>query len=180
MKERTMPYLAICIVASFFGASGIAHAADPACQPVFEAMTKLASTPNHMFMTTTAAYNSGPETGETITTADAMYVKDDTSWQKRPYNSQQEATAMRQAYKTSNMVCQHLRDDSVAGEPVAIYNTQDKQEDGTTVNSQLWISMKRGVPLKQTMEMDVGGKVGKSHDEMRYDYSNVQAPARVN
>ncbi|MEO6922323.1 MAG: hypothetical protein ABI142_00720 [Bryocella sp.] len=140
-------------------------------------MTKLASTPNHMFMTTTAAYNAGPETGETITTADTMYVKVGKTWQKRPYNSQQEATAMVDAYKTANMVCQHLRDDTVAGEPVAIYNTQDKQEGGAPVNSQLWISIARGVPVKQTMDMDVGGKFGKSHSEMRYDYSNVQAPA---
>ena len=180
MHERTMSFLAICILAGLFGATGTAHAADPACQPVFEAMTKLASTPNHMFMTNTAAYNSAPETSETITTADTMYVKVDKAWQKRPYNSQQEATAMRDAYKTTNMVCQHLRDDAVAGEPVAIYNTQDKQEGGSTVNSQLWISIARGVPVKQTMDMDVGGKMGKSHSDMRYDYSNVRAPAGAN
>ena len=61
----------------------------------------------------------------------------------------------------------------------ALYDTVNKQEDGTSVDSRVWISKSRGLPLKQTIDMDVGGKRGKSHTEVSIDYANVQAPVGV-
>lgn len=177
MSQRHTLSLLICALAALGAATMTAHAADPACKPVLDAMTKAAATPNHLYMTETAAYNAAPESGESITTAHMMYVKAAGKWHATPYNAQQLVTEMREDSKTANIACQHLRDETVAGESVAVYNTQQKQAGGTTVNSQLWISKSRGLPVKQTTDMDVGGKRGKSHTDLRYDYSNVQAPA---
>ena len=177
MTQSHLSSLSICILAIVCSAGGPAHAADPACKPVFDAMSKAAATPNHMFITTTEATNAKPESSETITTANMMYLKVDGAWRKEAYNAQQQVTEMQKAASTTNIACQHLRDDTVAGESVEIYNTEQQQEGGSTINSQLWISKARGLPVKQTMDMDVGGKFGKSHTDIRYDYSDVEAPA---
>ncbi|MEO8779770.1 MAG: hypothetical protein ABI389_13995 [Rhodanobacter sp.] len=130
-------------------------------------------------MTETGANKAGPKSSEVIATANAMYVKIATNWQSRPFNPQQQAEEMRQALKTATITCQHLRDETVAGESVAVYDTHDKQESGSIVDSRIWVSKARGLPVKQTIDMDVGGKGGKSHTEVRVDYANVQAPAGV-
>lgn len=177
MTQRHTILLSICVLSTLCGTATTARAADAACKPVFDAMTKAAITPNHLFMTQTAAYNAAPESGETITTANKMYVNADGKWSTLPYNPQQQATEMREANKTGNVTCQYLRDEDVAGESTALYNTQDKQESGETITVQVWISKSTGLPVKQIMDMDVGGKRGKSHTDIRIDYSNVQAPA---
>ncbi len=179
MTHRQTSCLAIYILVALWVTPAPARAADPACKPVFDAMTRAATTPNHLFMTQTAAYEAAPESGETITTANMMYVKADGKWSSSSYNPQKQAAELREAYKAENMACQHMRDENVAGESTALYNTQDKQEGGGTVNVQVWISKAGGLPMKQTMDMDVGGKRGKSHTDIRIDYANVQAPAGV-
>ena len=51
-------------------------------------------------------------------------------------------------------------------------------EDRTT-DAQVWVSKSKGVPLREELDMNVGGAAGKSHMTLRYDYANVQAPAGV-
>jgi len=156
-----------------------AHAADAACKPVFDAMMKMAATPNHQYLTETAAYSKGSTNGEIITTPTAMYIKAAGSWHSDAYNPQQQVTELRQAYAAKPMTCKYLRDESAGGEAAAMYDTRETQDDGTVVISQLWISKSHGLPVKQTIDMDVGGKNGKSHNELRIDYANVQPPAGV-
>lgn len=179
MTQRHRSLFSVCILLTLFAAKVPALAAEPECQTVFDALTKAATTPNHQFMTETGANKAAPENSEVIATSDAMYVKIDTTWQRRPYNPQQQATQMREAFKTSNITCQHLRDETMAGEAVAVYDNRDKQAGGSIVDSQIWVSKARGLPLKQTIDIDVGGKRGKSHTDVRVDYANVQAPAGV-
>jgi hypothetical protein len=71
-----------------------------------------------------------------------------------------------------------VRDESVNGEPATLFRMHHHDED-TTTDQQVWISKARGLPLKQDIDMDVGGTSGKSHRSMRYEYTNVQAPAGV-
>lgn len=167
----------VAAITACIACTPVAHAADPACKPVFDAMTKMAATPNHQFMTETAAFNAGPRNSEVVTTAGATYVKVAEKWHTSPYNPQQQVKEMREASRSASETCQHLRDETVAGEPAALYSTRDKQEGGDTVDSQIWVSKTRGLPVKQTIDIDVGGKLGKSHTDVRIDYSNVQAPA---
>lgn len=160
-------------------AGTVVHAADPACKPVFDAMTKMAGTPNHQYLTQTAAYHAASTGGEIVTTANAMYIKAAGAWHRDTYNPQQQMAEMREAAATKPVTCKHVRDESVNGEPAALYATREKQDDGDVVDSQLWISKSRGLPVRQTIDIDVGGKFGKSHSELRIDYTNVQAPAGV-
>lgn len=153
-----------------------AHATDPGCKPAFDAMAKMAGTPYHQTMTENAAFNKKPTHGEIISTADAMYVQVSGAWHRSPYNPRQAAAELREAANARQATCKYLRDETVAGEAVAVYDTQEKQDDGTVVASQLWISKSRGLPLKQTIDMDVGGRMGKSHSESHTDYANVRAP----
>jgi hypothetical protein len=44
------------------------------------------------------------------------------------------------------------------------------------VDSQIWISRAKGLPLRQDMDIDVGGKNGKSHSSSRYEYGDVKPP----
>lgn len=179
MQFKHCYYLSALVVAiaAWIACMPAAHAADPACKPVFDAMTRMAATPNHQFMTETAAFNAGPRNSEVITTAGATYVKIAGKWHASPYSPQQQANEMREASRTANETCQHMRDEVVAGEPAALYATRNKQDGGDTVDSQIWVSKRRELPVKQTIDIDVGGKLGKSHTDIRIDYINVQAPA---
>ena len=80
--------------------------------------------------------------------------------------------------KNANATCSAVREESVNGENAMLYSVHQGTDDAT-IDSQIWISKSRGVPLKTDIEMDVGGKLGKSHRIMRYEYTNVQAPAVV-
>ena len=67
----------------------------------------------------------------------------------------------------------------VGVEPATLYKVHTQTPDDT-VDTQIWISKLRGLPLKQISDIDVGaGARGKSHTEIRYEYSGVRAPAVV-
>ena len=68
-----------------------------------------------------------------------------------------------------------MREESLNGEPAAVYKVHSETEAAKT-DGQVWISKSKGLPLRQELDMDVGGSAGKSHREMRYDYANVKPP----
>ena len=132
------PHLfAFCVLATAacagLASSPSVHATDAECKAVFDAMSKLTTTPHHMSMKETAA--------------------------------------------RSKQTCKLLRDEAVDGEAATLYSAHDVQESGSTVDSQIWISKSSGLPIQQTIDINVGGARGKSHTEARIDYANVQAPA---
>ena len=62
-------------------------------------------------------------------------------------------------------------------EAATLYKVHN-QTANDTVDTQIWISKSRGLPLKGIYDIDVGGGArGKSHTEIRYEYTNVTAPA---
>lgn len=178
MDSKTRFLSALAMVA-FSGVAGQALAADPACKPVSDAMVKAAGTPNHTRIHRTTASKSTPSDGETITTADKMYVKVAGPWHQRPYEPKKEMAERTQGFLEQKLSCKYVGDENVAGESTAMYDTVNKQEDGGTVNSRVWISKSRGLPIKQAIDVDVGGKLGKSHTDIAIDYANVQPPAGV-
>ena len=71
-----------------------------------------------------------------------------------------------------------VRDEAVGGEPATLFKVHNKSEDAVDV--QIWVSKLRGLPLKQSYDLDVGGgPSGVSHNEIRYEYTNVTAPAVI-
>jgi hypothetical protein len=142
-------------------------------------MSKLTTTPNHMSMKETATFHKGTMDSEVITTASTQYAKVNGTWHSSPYNAAQQLKDMQQAASSSKQTCKRVRDEMVDGEAAALYSAHDVQESGSTVDSQIWISKSRGLPIHQTIGIDVGGTRGKSHSDVRIDYANVQAPAGV-
>ena len=75
----------------------------------------------------------------------------------------------------SKATCQFLRNESVNGEPAAVYfmrrETESAKEDG-----QMWISKTTGRSLVKEVDADTGGAMAKSHLSARYEYDNVKPP----
>lgn len=160
--------------------AGISAAhADGGCQPTLDAMQKLAQTPVHQYMHQTAAYRKTPTDSEVVITADHMYVRTSGQWRAMPFDPKKQAQELRGSAAATRMACRYLRDEAVDGQAAAVYASHDDQGDGTSVDVTMWISKSSGLPLRQSTDVDVGGELGKSHDEVRFDYADVKAPAGV-
>jgi hypothetical protein len=157
-----------------------AGAASPACGPMHDAMLKLYSTPVHMYSTENAAYTGGKvRSSETIYLNHATYIQVNGRW----HTSKITQETMREIRdkensKDATATCRAVREETVNGEAAVLYSIR-QNVDETKIDSQVWISKVRGLPLKTELDMDVGGKLGKSHRSMRYEYTNVQAPPGV-
>lgn len=179
MKQRVTVFplgLTVAVAASLLVVPP-ALAADAACAPIMAAMQKLAITPNHQYMNQTAAFEKTPKTSEIIITHTTMYLQVAGKWQSRPYDPQKSAQELAAAGDTPGMTCQATGEETVDGQPARVFRTRQQMDDGDTVDGQLWVSKSTGLPLRQTIDMDVGGKFGKSHTEERFEYDNVHAPA---
>lgn len=151
-----------------------AHAADPACAPVFEAMEKLATTPSHTYSTETASFRKVPLAGEVIITSNTIYVMANGNLRQRSFDAQKNLRDMQDADRNANVACKYLRDEVMDSEAAALYSTHNVTEFGTS-DQQVWISKSRGLPLRQTIDISEG----HAHHEVRYDYANVQPPANA-
>jgi hypothetical protein len=174
MTILRLPLMAMFVV-------GCAQAADPSCRAMLDAGEKLSTTPYHMYMSTTADYDHGKtKTAESIYANKTMYVLVGGKWIVSPMTEQDRQEARKNAEKSAglNATCRLVRDESVNGEAATLYSahTQTAEHRSDTLS---WISKTRGLPLKQEVDMDVGGSAGKSHRTARYDFTNVQAPAGV-
>jgi len=179
-KYRTVP----CVV---FFAALLLHGAAPAraadtCETIAAAAGKIWSLPVHIYMTETAAYRKNqPKTSESIYTGGAdgaIYVLVNGKWTRSPVTTGQLKAGQDDAREKAGQSCRYLRDEAVNGEAASVYSTHH-DGDGFKSDVTIWISKSRNVPLRSESDMDVGGAAGKSHTSMRYDYSNVQAPAGV-
>ena len=155
-----------------------AGAASLACGPMHDAMLKLYSIPVHVYSTENAAYNGGKvRSSETIYLDHATFVEVNGKWQTSKITQEtMREIREKEALKDSNATCGVVREETVNGEAAVLYNVH-QNVDEIKIDSQVWISKARGLPLKTEVDMDVGGKFGKSHRSMRYEYTNVQVPA---
>ncbi|HTR64451.1 MAG TPA: hypothetical protein VMH85_01675 [Terriglobales bacterium] len=151
--------------------------AQPACEAVFAAADKLNTVPNHIYETTVAAYTNGkPQSSEVVAVGGALYVFTHGKWMKVPMSvddrRKQEIENRKNAKNTS---CHLVREEAVNGEAANLYSAHSETEDDK-VDSQVWISKRSGLILKQELDVDSGGGIGKSHSSVRYEYKNVTAP----
>jgi hypothetical protein len=156
--------------------------ADDACKMAGDATSKLVFTPVHMYMTEVAGFRKNqPKNSETIYTGGAngaIYIMVDGKWTRSRLTSGEMKGSRDEAGATSKQTCRYLRDEPVNGESAGVYSTHEETEAGK-VDSTVWISKTRNLPLKSETDLDVGGAMGKSHTVVRYDYSNVQPPSGV-
>ena len=163
------------VVTTFFLA-GFAHAADPACSPLRDAMEKLFVTPYHAYVTETAGYLKGKtRESEIVSIGKNVYILANGKWRAVP-GMQDAREEMRKNAESDKATCRVMGTESVEGESAVHYSIHQKDETDT-IDTQMWISKSRGLPVKQETDTDVGGAMGKSHRAMRYEYTNVKAPA---
>jgi len=173
----------LCAVTALLAfSSGLpAHAAASACQPMLDAILKQVATPTHMYMTETAAFRGGkPFTSESIQAGGAIYVQIKGVWHRSPMTmadmQKQQAENAEEAKKGA--ACRYLRDEPVNGEPAAVYSEHSVIE-GAISDATAWISKSRGLPLRLESDINAGGKMGKTHRSIRYEYGDVRPPAGV-
>ena len=149
-----------------------AHGAD-SCQPVFDAITKIVTTPSHSY--STGVLNGKARSTETIYVQGKSYMIVQGKWMLSPVTPNDVLEQEMKNRTNSKATCQFLRNESVNGEPAAVYSmrreTENAKEDG-----QMWISKTTGRALRKEVDVDYGGAMGKSHLSARCEYSNVKPP----
>ena len=148
------------------------------CQAVLDASTKLYSVPYHMYMTNTnpAVMNGKPITSESISVGGKLYVLVEGKWAASPLSLEELKQKFDENKKNVlNASCNFVRNESANGEAAALYATHEETAHGKN-DTQMWISMGKGLILKQEIDIDIGNGRPKTHLSTRFDYANVQAP----
>jgi hypothetical protein len=154
---------------------------DLACKPLLDAAHKVNMAPNHIYSTTVVGYNKNqPENSEMISTGanGAFYIMVKGKWVRSRITPGEMQKDKEEGETTAKTTCRYLRDESVNGEAAAVYSSHSDTEVGTA-DVTVWISKSKGLVLRDVMDMDAGGSMGKSHRTSRYEYVNVQPPAGV-
>jgi hypothetical protein len=153
-------------------------AANPACQAIRDAAERTYNTPTHIYTSMTGGHTGGkPLNIEAIYINNMSYLGVSGKWRASPITAEMRQEARGVKESDPHFSCRQARDESVNGEPATLFTMHYHDGDATT-DQQVWISKSRGLPLKQDIDMDFGAS-GKSHKTMRYEYTNVQAPAGV-
>jgi hypothetical protein len=147
------------------------------CEPVFEAMNRMAATPTHIYATETASSSPGsPATAsEMIYSGEAIYVKMSDKWIRAPLTPAEAERQKQQDERRAKGNCRYLHDEFVGGELASVYQAQSQTRDAKS-EERIWISRKKGLPLRVERDTDVGGKLGKSHRSLHYEYGGVRRP----
>lgn len=161
-------------------AASSAVGADATCKALADANLKIYSIPTHIYTTEEAVYTHGKvRTSEQVYLNNKTYVMIAGKWTAATDTPKQIADSHKDnAKEHPNATCRMVRDESVDGQAATLYTVHEEME-GAKIDSQLWISKSRGTPLKVDTQTDLGGARGKVHRTMRYEYTNVMAPAGV-
>ncbi len=147
------------------------HAAN-ACQPVFDALTKVATTPSHSY-TTSSAVNGGKTEAETIFANGQKYIRVRGKWMRLPVTSQEVLEQEKEKEEKGKSTCQLLRSESVNGEAATLYSVHREYEE-VTEDGQMWVSRSSGLLLR--VEEDFDSRGNKDHRSTRFEYGNVKPP----
>jgi len=148
-------------------------AAQDDCAPVFAALDKVMTTPTHISSTTTVA--GKPQVTEMLYSGETAFMKEKGKWILQPISVKQIGTQEQEGRARKRNTCKALKDDTVEGEAAVVYSTLTEGP-GERSEGQVTISKKSGLPLRNEIDMERGGKPGKTHYSVRYDYKNVAVP----
>ncbi len=155
------------------GRTATAHSAD-SCQPVFDALKRVATTPNHSYTTHTAV-NGGKVEAETIFVSGQKYIRAHEKWMRIPVTSQDVLEQEKEKEEKGKSTCQLLRPESVNGEAAILYSMHREYED-VKEDAQMWISTSTGLLLRVEEDVDNRGNQKKEHQSTRFEYGNVRPP----
>jgi len=144
------------------------------CNTLKAAILKVYQVPVHLYMTD-AARDREIRNAETIYLNGTTFVKVNGPWRKSQISTKDLADSIEESDQKLGP-CTVVGDEAVNGEAATLYKIHTQTAD-ETADSQIWISKSRGLPLKQISEINVTGAAAKRHSEIRYEYTNVTAPA---
>ena len=154
-----------------------AHAAD-SCQPVFDALTKVVTTPSHSYTThTAAAVNGGkPRSSETIDAEGKVYMRVNGKWMHSPVSPAEVLDQEKEKREQNKSTCQFLRNESVNGEAAMLFSMHREYEE-VKEDAQMWVSRGTGLLLRVEEDVDNRGNKIKEHRSTRFEYGNIRPPS---
>ena len=157
--------------------AGGAQQIPAACRPLVDAELKAISTPHHMYETKADGRSGEDPIAELITAGGVTYVKAGGKWMRSPISLQAQIDQVNRNIATTKVyTCQRVGSEAVAGMPATGYTLHTKNAD-TKADARAWIGTGNGLMLKLDESVDAIGV--KSHYLIRYEYTNVSAPAGV-
>jgi hypothetical protein len=147
------------------------------CLPVFDALTKVVSTPSHRYTTHTASSLDGPVITheETIYTREKTYRRLNDKWAESPLTKDEILEREQGNRRHGNATCLFLRTEAVNGEMADVYSMHNESA-VSKEDAWMWILKQAGLPLREELDIDTGGNSGKNHVSIRYEYGNVKSP----
>ena len=107
---------------------------------------------------------------EVVVTGGKMYVQVMGKWQTMPFSAEETINTAKQKMAEGTRTCQRVGGETVNGEAATIYSEHADEAGG--VESRMWISDSRGLPLK--VEVKVPSAMTQT---LEYHYDNIQVPA---
>jgi hypothetical protein len=150
-------------------------APDGACQAVKDASEKFFTIPSHSYFVLTGAGRE-TRTTESIYVEGTVYSLVRGKWFRMPLSSMDmKGLTELSSEDVKHWSCHVLHDENVNGESATIYSVHSENERGIH-DSQIWVSKRKGVFLREETDTQRPGESGKRHASLRVDYNNVQAP----
>jgi hypothetical protein len=151
-----------------------AYAAD-SCQPVFDALTKVATTPSHSYTTNTTVNGGKAAEAETVFTNGQKYIRARGKWLRIPVTSQDVLEEEKEKEEKGKSTCQFLRRESANGEGAMLYSIH-REYDEVKEDGQMWLSASTGLLLRVEEDVDNRGNKKKEHQSTHFEYGNVRPP----
>ncbi len=156
------------------GQAVTARAAD-ACQPVFDALKKVATTSSHSYTTNSAVSGGKSAEGETIFVNRQKYIRARGEWMRIPVSSQDVLEQEKEKEEKGKSTCQLLRRESVNGEAAMLYSIH-REYDEVREDGQVWVSTSTGLLLRVVEDVDNSGNRKREHQSTRLEYGNIRPP----
>lgn len=155
-----------------------AQTVPAACRPLIDAQKKQITTPYHSYVTAgPVKQGEKATTMETISTGGAIYTSYNGKWRRIPMTPTDAVNQLQENLANAkNLFCQRVGEESVAGGPAVVYSLHSETEDAKN-DERLWVAKGTGLLLRMDDDLDTGQATGKRHTSVRYEYTNVQAPA---
>ncbi len=174
-SDRAFPVLlGFALVAATVCWSATASAQD-SCQPIYDALTRLATTPSHSYASMTDPSGGKATATEFIYMQDKTYMKVGSNWTHGPITPKELLEKEMQNRKNSHAKCQLVRSDSTEGQAATLYSLHGENEHSKE-DAQVWVSKTTGLPLREEADVELSASPGKRHVSNRYEYGNVRAP----
>jgi hypothetical protein len=160
--------LFLALIAGAIAAPAFAQAPAGPCKPVFDAMLKETVTPHH------AVTTMNGKTGESIATADAMFVKVGGAWKKSPMSPKDTLAQQQENIRDTTVAsCKALPNEAVNGQAALVYQAHYEQKDMGASDAKVWLSKTTGLPLRTDVSLQAGQKVSVV---TTFDYDHITAP----